>query len=195
MHSCLWQKAGKYIAVIGIVGEFIKGASPVITGYWLGFDLNIVAIAGLASVCGQMWPIWSKFNGEKGNTVGLAMGTALSTTAMIFAIIPVIIGVLIRTYPRLHRRSNSKNNSIIGGTYSRSLPLAMMASFLILPFASLYLGQSTDVVISGFILFALIIVRRLTAGLSFDLKTNMDRKTIFFRRLFYDRSISQNSPF
>jgi glycerol-3-phosphate acyltransferase PlsY len=52
-HMSLWQRAGKLIAIIGILSEFIKGAIPVLIGQILGINLMAVAIAGIAVVCGQ----------------------------------------------------------------------------------------------------------------------------------------------
>src|SRR4030042_5663309 len=77
-HQELWYKAGKVTGVLGVVGEFVKGILPVLIGKALDFNIVIVAGAGLAAVCGQMWPGFWKFAGEKGNSIGLAMSMALA---------------------------------------------------------------------------------------------------------------------
>jgi len=64
-HS-LSPKAGLGIAVIGIIGEFIKGAIPIIVGRWLDFDINIIANCRVAAVCGQMWPVFGRLMEKKG---------------------------------------------------------------------------------------------------------------------------------
>ncbi len=190
-HSSLWHKAGIPTGLIGILGEFAKGIIPVITGRLFDFDLAITAVAGLAAVCGQMWPVFARFDGEKGNTIGLAMATALATTAMIIAIIPVAVAVAIRTLPRILNRGNShKRRSIFGGPPSLGMPLGMISAFLVLPLASWYLGKPLEVILGCLGLLIIILLRRLTAGVRRDFKTGAHMKNILKNRLLYDRAVS-----
>jgi glycerol-3-phosphate acyltransferase PlsY len=53
-HEGLWDRAGKALAVIGVLGEFVKGAIPVLVGRWLGFGPVVVVIGGLAAVGAQI---------------------------------------------------------------------------------------------------------------------------------------------
>ncbi|MCR4392903.1 MAG: glycerol-3-phosphate acyltransferase [Dehalococcoidales bacterium] len=188
LHSALWYRVGKPFAIIGILGEFARGILPVITGKLLDFDLAVVSAAGLAVVCGQMWPIFARFDGEKGNTIGLAMATALTTWAMAIAIIPLAIGAGIRTFARLFPRGkNGKHQPVFGGPTSNSLPLAMFLTFLVLPFACWILNQPIPLVIASALLFVVIMIRRLTDGLQADLQTGVPGHKIFLMRLFLDR--------
>jgi glycerol-3-phosphate acyltransferase PlsY len=190
-HMSLFQKAGVYIFGLGVILEFIKGAIPVLVGKWLGFDLYIVAIAGVAVVCGQMWPVFHGFDGEKGNTTLVGMAPALAYQPMMWAVIPIAIGAGVRTGSRLFRRSaQDKNTPVIGGPYSRSLPLGMLTGFLVLPFASWLLNQAPEVTWAFGMAFVLILVRRLTAGLRRDLKAGGPIKTIVLGRLFLDRGVT-----
>jgi len=91
-HMSLWYKAGKWIAVMGILLEFIKGAIPVLIGHFLDINLTVVAVAGLAVVCGQMWPVFHKFSGEKGNTTGVGMAAALDWRPFIAAAVCLLSG-------------------------------------------------------------------------------------------------------
>ena len=177
------------MGTIGILGEFVKGVIPVVIGRSLGFDLSIVVLAGLAAVTGQMWPVFSRFDGEKGNSIGLAMAGALAPKLLFIALVPMVIGVAIKTVPRLLDTSQSLNERLkFGGSPSRSLPLGMAIGFLLFPVASWVLGEAS-VVTSGYIaLFLLIMVRRLTAGLRGDLAVNTGIKRILINRLLYDRS-------
>ena len=187
-HQNLWYRAGKTIGVIGILGEFAKGIIPILVGNGLDFNLTTVAIAGLAAVCGQMWPIFSRFDGEKGNSIALAMVIALIPKPAMVAIVPIIIALLIRIRTRLTTRSaSSSDRAIIGGSYSRSLPLGMAICFLILPLISWYFGEPMEIVWCCTFLFVLIMIRRLTAGLKNDLKVSNDIKDIIIKRLLYDR--------
>ena len=64
-HISLWERAEPLLWFIGILGEFAKGAIPVLIARGLGFSLPMVALAGLAAVSGQMWPIFSRLDGER----------------------------------------------------------------------------------------------------------------------------------
>jgi glycerol-3-phosphate acyltransferase PlsY len=188
-HQSLWNKAGKVIGVIGILGEFAKGVIPVLVGKSLDFSLTIIAIAGLAAVCGQMWPLFSRFDGEKGNSIALAMVLALAPWPALVAVVPVIISIIIRTSTRLTAKSKSAGErAIIGGAYSRALPIGMFTCFLILPLTAWYLDELQGIIWCFAALFILIMVRRLTAGIHTDLKASQDIKGILLKRLFYDRS-------
>jgi glycerol-3-phosphate acyltransferase PlsY len=186
-HQNLWSRAGKVTGVLGLLGEFVKGILPVLIGRALDFNLAIVAIAGLASVCGQMWPVFSKFDGEKGNSIALAMAMALVPKSGLVALIPVIIAVLVRTIPRLVVKS-SGHKPIVGGAPSISLPLGMAICFLILPLITWYFGEPMEIVWCLVALFILLMIRRLTAGLRHDLKAGGDVKRILINRLIFDRS-------
>jgi glycerol-3-phosphate acyltransferase PlsY len=190
-HQNLWYRAGKITGVLGVLGEFIKGALPVLAGRFLDFSPAIIAIAGLAAVCGQMWPVFSKFDGEKGNSIALAMIIALVPKSGLVAIVPVIIAVLIRTAQRLLTWSKTTGDkSVIGGPYSVSLPLGMAICFLIIPVIAWYFGEPVEIVWCLVALFVLLMIRRLTAGLSRDLKGNGDIKKVLIRRLLFDRATS-----
>ena len=190
-HISLWNRGGRLVGTIGILGEFAKGIIPVLIGKSLDFDLSIVVVAGLVVVCGQMWPIFSRFDGEKGNSVGLAMAGTLSPLVVFIALVPIVIGVTIRTVPRLMNTSQPIIERLAGGPPSRSLPVAMAIGFLVMPIASWCLGKPPEITFGCLVLFILIMIRRLTAGLRSDLAVNTDIKGILINRLLYDRSYHQ----
>jgi glycerol-3-phosphate acyltransferase PlsY len=179
-HQQLWSRGGKVFGVLGIIGEFIKGITSVLAGKALNMPPGVVAAAGLAAVCGQMWPVFSRFDGEKGNSIAVAMVFALVPYVALIGIIPVIISLIVRTVPRLiAKRKFGEGGGLIGGSYSRSLPLGMFACFLVVPFAAWWLGEPREVVWCLAALFILmIIVRRLTAGLRRDLVSGAAVKDI-----------------
>jgi glycerol-3-phosphate acyltransferase PlsY len=160
-----------------------------LVGRWLGFEVTVVAAAGLAAVIGQMWPVFSRFDGEKGNSIAIAMAFALAYRPALVAIIPIIIALLIRTVPRLLAKSGAPGErALIGGTYSQSLPLGIALAFLLLPLAGWRLGEPPEINWGMAILFLLIMLRRLTAGLRADLATGENIGGILTRRLLYDRA-------
>jgi glycerol-3-phosphate acyltransferase PlsY len=188
-HESLWRRAGRIIGVIGILGEFAKGVAPVLVGRALDFSLTSIAVAGLAAVCGQMWPVFSRFDGEKGNSIALAMVITLAPKPALLCVIPIVISLMFRIVPRLLAKSESAGErAIIGGSYSRSLPLGMFTCFLLLPLVSWYLDEPPEVIWCFTALFILIMIRRLTAGIRSDLKASNDVKSILIRRFLYDRA-------
>jgi len=186
-HQTLWNKGGKIIAVLGIIGEFTKGIIPVLVGKALDFEILYIALAGLAAVVGQMWPVFNKFDGEKGNSIALAMVFALSWQPALAGFILILISLLFRTVPRLLAKTEGKQ-PVFGGAYSRSLPVGMFFGFLAMPLAAWWLDETLAIIWSLAALFILIILRRVTAGLATDLKSSNDPKSILINRLLYDRS-------
>lgn len=186
-HQDLWHRGGKIIGVGGVVGEFAKGIVAVLVARALGFDIEVVTFAGVTAVCGQMWPVFNGFDGEKGNSIAIAMMVTLVPVPGLVAIIPVLAAVIIRTTSRLMNRS-SKDVRIIGGAYSRVLPVGMLICFLALPFSAWGFGEDLVVVMSLAVLFVLIMIRRLTAGLDEDLKSGNNAGRIVLLRLLYDRA-------
>ncbi|MDD5702151.1 MAG: glycerol-3-phosphate acyltransferase [Dehalococcoidales bacterium] len=191
-HMSLWQRAGKWITIAGILLDFVKGAAPVLVGYLLDIDLTAVAVAGVAVVCGQMWPIFQRFDGEKGNTTGVGMAAALDYRPFLIAAVFFALGAGIRIASRIiHKRKSGKDISVLGGPFSLSMPLGMLAGFLALPVASWLLDEPEEITWAFGALFVLIVVRRLTAGITRDLQASNDIKRILAGRLFLDRGISR----
>lgn len=186
-HRGLWEKGGKGVAVIGVLGEFVKGAAPVLAGRWLAFHPAVITLAGLAAVCGQMWPVFSRFDGEKGNSVAIAMEAALTPISALAALIFPLFALIVRTLPRLTAGSAEGDKKIIGGRYSRSLPLGMGLFFLAVPVFAALFGGPAEIVGGTAAVFFLLMLRRLTAGLRADLKTGVAKKQVLLQRLLYDR--------
>ena len=194
LHIALWHNIGRLEALAGIFVDLCKGTIPILIGIGFGFRLGVVASAGVAAVAGQMWPVFQRFDGEKGNSTSLAMVATLtiayhSYLIFLIALIPMAIGAGIRTIPRFFAPGQTLNERFkLGGPLSRSLPLGMATGFAIMPLTAWCLGQPLEMTLALTTLFAIIMVRRLTAGLRADLKTSSDVRRILVNRLLYDRS-------
>jgi acyl phosphate:glycerol-3-phosphate acyltransferase len=185
-HELLWNGGGKALAIFGIITEFLKGVIPVLAARGLGYgDLTAVS-AGVAAVCGQMWPVFAKFDGEKGNSIGFAMLVTLNFIPAATALILPVLAIIIRTVPRLLVKS--QNKTLIGGPYSRAMPLGMLLYFLAQPLLNRAMGYGPVLIWGTAVLFVLIMVRRATAGLTGDLKSGQNIKQILLNRLLYDRA-------
>jgi glycerol-3-phosphate acyltransferase PlsY len=199
-HQALWSKVGRLAGLSGVIVDILKGVIAVLIGFFLEFRLAMVAAAGVAALIGQMWPVFQKFDGEKGNTtsggviLGMTMwltghGSPLAYWVFIITIIPALIGFLVRTIPRFVARGQTMNDRfMLGGPASNSLPLGMLLAFAAAPLASWLLNQPLEMTLGFVALFVLIVLRRLTADLRADLKPDASMRSILINRFLYDRS-------
>jgi acyl phosphate:glycerol-3-phosphate acyltransferase len=189
LHMNLWKGAGPFWGLFGISIDVLKGALAIWISKAFGLDLSVIVACGLAAVAGQMWPVFSKFDGEKGNTTGIGMSIALAYQPMLIALIPVLFGLTSKLVRLLNIKGQSVGSKFrTGAGQSNAMPIGIFIGFLILPFASFLLDKPTEIVIGFSVLFALIIIRRLTAGLNEDLKNKRSLRTVLFNRFIYDRS-------
>jgi acyl phosphate:glycerol-3-phosphate acyltransferase len=193
-HLAMYRKVGRLEGLSGIAVDCLKGIIPVLIGYFLNFSLWVTSFAAVAAVVGQMWPIFQKFDGEKGNTTGLGADLALGicySTIWFFLIggFIMICGFFIRTIPRMMKEKNLDERLKLGGPPSNSLPIAMIVGFAAMPLVSWLFGYPIELTIPLLVIFVIIVIRRLTAKLRSDIKepkTGVCR--ILFNRLFLDRS-------
>jgi len=188
MHIAMWHHVGRFEAFIGAFFDFAKGVIAVLAARAADFDTGWVAFAGVAAVAGQMWPVFMKFKGEKGNTTGLAMTATLATITMFLSLIPATIGFFVRTIPRLMNRSQPVDERLkLGGPPSRSLPLGVALTFAVMPLSAWGMGQPSEVIAALGALFVLIMIRRLTENIVEDIHRPSGKKSILVNRLLYDR--------
>jgi glycerol-3-phosphate acyltransferase PlsY len=196
-HISMWRNVGRTEGASGVAGDVLKGSIPVIIGFVFDFRLAVIASAGVAAVIGQMWPVFQKFNGEKGNTTGAGMAVTLisflhgdALWAMFGGLACFLIGFLVRTIPRFMIKGQNFNEKLkLGGPVSNSMPAGMLAGFFVMPLVSWLLNQPVELTLALAVTFIAIAIRRLTANLGKDLKepkTNLGK--ILFNRFLYDRS-------
>lgn len=189
LHFGLWHRVGRPEGTIGIMADMAKGVIPVLAANNLGFGAVVASLAGLAAVSGQMWPIFFRFSGERGNSTGLAMAGTLVPRCLPIVLIPVVIGAAVRTIPRMLDFTQSISERLrFGGSPSKSLPLGMIIGFAILPVSAWWLYQNLELTLACLTLLVLIVMRRLTVGLRTDLRQAVSRRSILINRLLFDRS-------
>ncbi|HAV10046.1 MAG TPA: hypothetical protein DCX22_00255 [Dehalococcoidia bacterium] len=198
LHLATWQKIGRLYGLSAVVIDILKGVIPVIICGILQFPAFTIMLCGLAAVCGQMWPFFRKFNGEKGNTTGLGVFVGISIIYELplfffFGIIPLAIGSLVRTTPRFMERHQTMNERFkLGGPPSNGMPIGMLVTFICMPPLIGWLNGSLALVFGFIALFLLITIRRLTAGITDDIKTaKISVWRILFNRFLLDRSYWQ----
>jgi glycerol-3-phosphate acyltransferase PlsY len=200
-HISTWRKVGWLEGLSGIVVDVLKGIIPVLIGFLLDFSLPVIAVAGVAALIGQMWPVFQKFNGEKGNTTGAGMELTLASfigggalIAFGYCVLCFAIGFFVRTIPRFMAKNQTMSEKLkLGGPVSNSLPLGMLVGFAVTPLASWLLNQPVELVTASAVAFILIVIRRLTANLGKDLKApRTSVSSILLNRFLFDRSYFSN---
>ncbi len=194
LHHAMWYRVGRGWGILGSLLDVLKGVVPVLAGWILGFPLLVSVLSGLAALCGQMWPVFRRFDGERGNTTGLGVMIALSFTyalpiILFIALIPAGIGFLIRTINRWQHSGKDLNERLrFGGSPSLALPLGVMTGFATTPITSTLLNQPLEMTLGLAGLVLLILIRRVTAGLIADLKKSKNPASVVVNRLLFDRS-------
>lgn len=79
--------AGTRLAILTLIGDFLKGVIPVILAKTLDCTLLQQAWIGLAAIIGHLYPVYFKFKGGKG--VATAAGMLLATSP------PIGIGAIL----------------------------------------------------------------------------------------------------
>jgi glycerol-3-phosphate acyltransferase PlsY len=194
LHIAVWTRVGRNYGLAGVAFDVVgKGVLPVVAGFFCGLPMSVVLTGAVISVCGQMWPAFRKFDGEKGNTVSL--GLTLTSTIIyqqwwIFLIaIPVGLGIGFKLLPKMFSSGKPAGERFrLHNPGSRSLPLGVIVGFIGMAVIG-WLAYPPVLGSAYTALFILITIRRLTApGLSDDLKTGGNLGNCLWNRFLYDRS-------
>jgi glycerol-3-phosphate acyltransferase PlsY len=161
----------------GIAGGTLDGAKgflAVVVARSLGLGLEVQLACGIAALVGQMWPVFHQFDGGRANATGWGFALAADAIAALIMGVPLYVSLLavrlVRPRP------------------TRLLPLASLVSFAIFPAVIWEQEGVTPTVVAGLVVLALILVRRVTAGLRTDLATGAPLARVLANRAMYDRS-------
>jgi acyl-phosphate glycerol 3-phosphate acyltransferase len=170
----LAKSVGLAQGIVGGVLDGAKGFLAVIVARALGLDLDAQLSCGIAALVGQMWPVFHQFDGGRANATGWGFALAADPIAALIMGVPLYVGLLaVRV---VHPRP------------TRLLPLASLLSFAIFPAVIWEQEGTTPTVVAGLVVLALIILRRLTAGVRTDLATGAPLARVLANRALYDRS-------
>lgn len=190
----LWLNVGPFEGLLGGVADVSKGIVPVMLARYWGLGPWVAALAGMAGIAGQMWPIFLKFRGGRGNSACLGAALALTPWGLLVAAIPMVMGGAVRNASILFRHNVSLSQRLrFQGRTTRAVPLGMLLGFATLPVAS-WLFQEDSATIAGCLgILLLTVLRRIMAGLASDKAlystwSGFVKATLF--RLIYDRSSS-----
>ncbi|HEV2250263.1 MAG TPA: glycerol-3-phosphate acyltransferase [Candidatus Limnocylindria bacterium] len=172
--SNLWKSVGPGEAVVGGLLDAAKAFAAVLAARAGGLPLEAQLGCGLAAVAGQMWPVFHRFDGGRANSAGWGSALAVDPIAFAIMMLPVLaalaLGLAVRPRP------------------SRVLPIAALLSFAVFPAVIWEQEGPTPAVSAGLVLLALILVRRVTAGIGADLATGAPARRILLNRALFDRS-------
>jgi len=172
--SNLWKEVGPVEGAVGGLLDAAKGLVAVLVARTFGLPIEVQLLCGLAAVCGQMWPIFHGFDGGRANSAGWGLALAADAVAFVIMMLPVLAAMVLRL--------------VVRPAPSRLLPLASLLSFGVFPAVIWEQDGVTPTVIAGVALLALIVVRRVTAGLGADLATGAAPARVLVNRALFDRS-------
>ena len=172
--SNLVKSVGIVPGIAGGVLDAAKSFAAVLIARALGLPLDVQLACGLAANIGQMWPLFHRLDGGRANATGWGFALAADPIAALIMGIPLAAALAMTL--------------VVRPRPTRLFPLASLLSFFVFPAVIWEQEGMTPTVIAGVVLLALIVARRLTAGLRGDLATGAPLSRVVANRALYDRS-------
>lgn len=176
--SNLARTVGLRAGIAGGLLDAAKGAAAFLGAQAAGLGTEVALACGLAAVAGQVWPVFHRFDGGRGNATGWGLALVADPPAAVAMAIPIAAALVLR--------------ELVRPRPTRLLPLAALLSFAVWPAVIWEQQGLTAHVVAGVALLALILIRRITAGLRADLATGAPALRVLVRRALYDRSELQH---
>jgi len=89
----IFRTAGKSLGIFTLVGDLLKGAIPVVIAIQWGESNLWIAVSGLSSFLGHIFPIFLGFKGGKGVATALGVYFVLSPIAVLIELL-VFAGIV-----------------------------------------------------------------------------------------------------
>lgn len=170
--SNLAKSVGLAPGIVGGVLDGAKGFVAYLGAGALGHATDVQLLCGVAAVVGQMWPLFHRFDGGRANATGWGFAIAADPIAAFIMGIPLFAALAMkRVVPS-----------------SRLVPLASILSFAVFPAVIWEQEGATPTVLAGLAVLALVLLRRITAGVRDDLATGAPFARVMANRALYDRS-------
>ena len=184
----LWQTSGAVDGIIGGVFDMGKGALPAMVAGGLGLGRGIGCAGSVAGLIAQMWPVFKKFDGGRGNSAAIGLVLALSPKSLLMAMIPMLAGGAIWSLPIMMRNDLTwKQRMKFPSKNSDEIPLGMLAGWLGMPIFAWLMNEPKSVVRALMAMAVVLLVRRITGGLSDDIAAGKDLKRTVRNKALYDR--------
>jgi glycerol-3-phosphate acyltransferase PlsY len=92
------RTSGKKAGIITLLGDVLKGATPVVVAAWLGADEFILAGAGLLAIIGHMFSVYLGFRGGKGVATACGVFLVISPPAIGLSLLVFVIVLLLLNF-------------------------------------------------------------------------------------------------
>ncbi len=162
---------------VGGVLDALKGAVVVWVAAAVGIPVEMRILCALAAVAGQMWPLFHDLDGGRANATGWGALVALDPIAALIAAIPLVAAVVARFR--------------VDPPPTRVVPLASLLTFPVWSATIAETEGMSALVVGGLAIFAFVLVRRVTAGLTDDLAAGASLPRTLIDRVLFDRSALQ----
>lgn len=164
--SNVWKTASRLYAVPAGLADAGKAVTAIVLAQSLGAPLSVAVACGVATVVGHDWSLFIGFKGGRGVGASLAMAAYLSPWGLVIALALVVASLLL-----LHDTAPG-------------VALGMVS----LPLSTWLWGEPEEVTAAFAVLFALMIVSRLTGTRAAEDLQGEDWRRVLVNRLIYDRS-------
>jgi glycerol-3-phosphate acyltransferase PlsY len=166
--SNLFRNAGTGAAILAGPLQFAQGVVPVVIARAVGGGQLLLELTAVCAVVGNGWPVWLRFNGQRG--IAVASGAAA-------AINPALLLILLAC--------------VAAGALAHAIAVGVLAGFVALPVAAVWIG-GPGLAITFCALLVAIVLRRLE-GLAADLRRSgyRDERRILVRRVLLDERPGQ----
>jgi glycerol-3-phosphate acyltransferase PlsY len=141
--SNAFRTSGRSIGVAAAALDVAKGSAVVLFAPRLGADLAVGTAMGVAAVLGHVYPVWLRFRGGKGVATACGVFVILAPLATAVAAIVFALTIWVSGYVSV---------------------ASMVAAILLCPAA--YLTGSPDVVLTGILLTAALVLYRHRSNLA-----------------------------
>lgn len=172
--SNLGSVLGLRLGVLGGGLDAAKGAAVVMMAVALDLPIETRVLCATLAVAGQAWPVFHDLEGGRANATGWGAIVALDPLAALIAAIPLLAAVGAR-YALTPRPT-------------RVVPLASILTFLVWSAVIWEIDGVTPTVVGGLMIFGIVLIRRLTAGLGQDLRVGTPLGKVLLNRALFDRS-------
>ncbi len=84
---------GKTAFLLTFLGDAAKVGAVIWLGHYFGFEIQVIAVAALATICGHLFPFWLKGRGGKG--IATFIGAALLLTPDLFLVMVLVFSAFL----------------------------------------------------------------------------------------------------
>jgi glycerol-3-phosphate acyltransferase PlsY len=172
--SNLGKTVGLGPGIVAGVLDGAKGFAAILATRAIGLPVEAQLACGVAAIVGQMWPVFHGFDGGRANATGWGFALAADPIAALIMGSPIYAGLVAK--------------ALVRPRPTRLIPIACLLSFAIFPAVIWEQEGITPTVVAGLAVLALVVLRRITAGVREDLATGAPFSRVIANRALYDRS-------